>query len=58
MKKDIYKGKKYLQFEDEEFCVPYYYEEVLKTIYGNYMELPPVEKRGGHHFFKAYREIN
>lgn len=58
MKKDIYKGKKYLQFEDEEFCVPYYYEEVLKTIYGNYMELPPVEKRGGHHFFKAYKEIN
>lgn len=30
------------------------YDEYLKTIYGNYMELPPIENRISNHSFVAY----
>lgn len=32
------------------------YDGYLRNFYGNYMELPPVEKRIAHHFFKAYKK--
>lgn len=37
-----------LQFGDEYYTVPCKYQEVLTLIYGNYMELPPEDKRKGH----------
>lgn len=37
------------KFEDAEFYIPTDFDAYLKTIYGNYMELPPVEKRGAQH---------
>ena len=36
-------------FEDTLIPLPQGYENCLKVQYGNYMELPPVEKRGAHH---------
>lgn len=43
-----------LQFEDEEFKCPGNYDEYLSTVYGDYMVLPPEEKRGkGHNIIKA-----
>ncbi|HHX24250.1 MAG TPA: LicD family protein [Thermoanaerobacterales bacterium] len=39
---------KYLEFEGHKLPVPEYYDEFLKHIYGDYMKLPPVEKRGSH----------
>ena len=30
------------------------YDKYLKAAYGDYMQLPPVEKRVSHHVFKAY----
>ena len=30
------------------------YDTYLKSLYGNYMQLPPVEQRVGHHGFTAY----
>lgn len=36
-------------FEGYEFSVPFEWDELLKNMYGNYMELPPVEKRGNRH---------
>jgi len=39
---------KYLEFEGYRLPVPEYYDEYLRQIYGDYMELPPVEKRGSH----------
>ncbi|MFM1515470.1 LicD family protein [Helcococcus ovis] len=39
---------KTLKFEDYEFPVPNNYDEHLKTYYGEYMEIPPVEKRETH----------
>jgi len=44
----------YLPFEDIMAPVPNGYRELLTIIYGDYMTLPPVEKRKTHHSFKAY----
>ena len=43
-----------LEFEGEKFKVFVGYEEYLKTMYGNYLELPPLEKRQTHHTFDAF----
>jgi lipopolysaccharide cholinephosphotransferase len=39
-----------LTFEDTEFDAPICYKEVLETLYGDYMQLPPIEKRIRHDF--------
>lgn len=54
LKTEFFATKEYLMYEDEEFCVPGRYKEVLGAIYGDYMKLPPEEKRGGRHYYKAY----
>lgn len=41
-----FEGKCFMAFRD--------YDEYLKRIYGDYMELPPKEKQVTHHMFKAY----
>lgn len=38
-----------VNFEDTTFLVPQKYDLYLKTVYGDYMQLPPVEKRGNWH---------
>ena len=38
-----------MKFEDAEFRVPVGYDAVLTTKYGDYMTLPPIEKRVTHH---------
>lgn len=42
------------QFEGRSFRVPLGYDALLTSMYGPYMELPPVEKQITHHDFKAY----
>lgn len=54
MPKDIYKSIILLDFEGHKFKCPVGYDYYLKRLYGNYMELPPIEKRQSHHNFKAY----
>lgn len=46
-KSDIFPLVK-LKFEDEDFFVPRNYHKVLTMIYGDYMKLPPPEKRTAH----------
>jgi len=46
-----------MQFENKIFKCLSAYDEYLKSLYGDYMILPPVEKRITHHTFKAF-EIN
>lgn len=37
------------KFEDAEVCIPAGWHNYLKRMYGNYMQLPPVEQQKGHH---------
>lgn len=43
-------------FEDTQFLIPKEYDSILKTRYGNYMQLPPESERIGHHFYKIFRK--
>ena len=38
-----------LPFEDIQICVPAEYDKLLTRVYGDYMELPPEEKRQNHY---------
>ena len=39
----------YTDYEGLQFCIPEESEKILQQQYGNYMELPPIEQRGGWH---------
>ncbi len=59
--KEYFEDALWRQFEYIRLPVPKAYEKILKSHYGDYRKLPPVEKRGVHHeiFFdpdKSYRE--
>ena len=41
-------------FEDSKFWGMEIYDLYLSNLYGNYMQMPPKEKRVSHHDFKAY----
>jgi lipopolysaccharide cholinephosphotransferase len=43
------------EFEGSFFRIPLHYDLFLTAIYGDYMQLPPVEKRKTHHIYTAYR---
>ena len=47
-----------VDFEDYKFMVPKGYDLILKTIYGDYLKLPPENKRVPHHGFTAYWKRN
>ena len=41
-------------FEGKSFQIPIGYDDYLKTVYGEYMTPPPVEKRVSTHTGQAY----
>jgi len=43
-----------VDFEDIKVKIPCGFDNILRTDYGDYMKLPPEEKRQGHHFYKVY----
>lgn len=43
-----------VEFEGKKYKAPVGYDEWLKCFYGDYMQLPPEEKRVSHHSFVAY----
>ena len=43
-----------VEFENKMYFAPAEYDYWLSAYYGEYMTLPPVEERKGHHVFKAY----
>ena len=54
MESSAYFGSSTLFFENKERSVPRNWDYVLTRLYGNYMQLPPLEKRVSHHGYKAY----
>ena len=44
-----------LEFEGKMYNAPVGYDEWLRRLYGDYMQLPPQEKRLSTHKFKAYK---
>ena len=41
-------------FENISVCIPSEYDVILRRVYGNYMDLPPVEQRVSTHHFTPY----
>ncbi len=54
--KRLFENPVKLKFEDREFYVPGDYHTLLTQEYGDYMQLPPVEKRIYHHNYKAFKK--
>lgn len=54
MPKKVFDNYTLLDFENRQFKVIEGYKDYLTSLYGDYMKLPPVEKRVTHHTFKAY----
>lgn len=52
--KEIFRDFVWVEFEGKQYKAPIGYDEWLRAFYGNYMELPPIEKRISNHSFKAY----
>jgi lipopolysaccharide cholinephosphotransferase len=42
------------KFEDRELCIMEGYDHCLRRGFGDYLQLPPIEKRISHHSFNAY----
>lgn len=43
-----------VEFEGRRYKAPVGYDEWLRSFYGDYMKLPPEEKRVSHHTFEAF----
>ena len=43
-------------FEGAMFSISSYYDEMLRTVYGDYMKLPKVKDRIPHHDYKVYKK--
>lgn len=48
MLKRWFEGKVEVTFENKKFVAPTGYDEYLTTQYGDYMQLPPEDKRISH----------
>ena len=49
--KEWFEKATYLPFEDTEMPLPVGYDHYLKFVFGDYMQLPPEDKRHGNHSF-------
>lgn len=54
MEKDNFEPRSKFIFENSEFWGPKGYDEYLTNLYGDYMKLPPINRRETHHDFIAY----
>jgi lipopolysaccharide cholinephosphotransferase len=52
--KSVFDSDVYQEFEGRKYRVPIGYDKWLRSIYGDYMQLPPLEKQTYHHHYVAY----
>ena len=52
--KNYFVGSVDVEFEGHMLRAPIYYDKVLRTLYGDYMQLPPADQQITHHTNKAY----
>lgn len=52
--KSVFDSDIYQEFEGRKYRIPIGYDKWLRSIYGDYMQLPPVEHRVTHHTFEAW----
>ena len=45
-----------IEFEGRLFDCPIGYQSILSQVYGNYMQLPPIEEQVSHHSYLAYEK--
>ena len=50
MKKEWFADTVELEFENKKIKAPVEYDKILRKIYGDYMQLPPEDKRVSHHY--------
>lgn len=55
---DFFSKPQELEFEHNKFMAPSKYREYLKCLYGDFMKLPPKERRISNHDFTAYWSSN
>lgn len=46
-------GQRFGLFNGVPFPIPSHFDDFLRMIYGDYMKLPPIQDRVGHHFYTA-----
>lgn len=51
---NFFKGSILHEFEGRQYKIPIGYDKWLRSIYGDYMQLPPEDKRKTHHVFEAW----
>lgn len=54
MDKAVYEEIGSLEFEGKEYPAIRHYDTYLTSLYGNYMQLPPEEKRVSHHEYDSF----
>lgn len=54
-KREWYEHFEKILFEDAYFYASTFYDDILRAEYGNYMQLPPIEKQVSHHGYTAYK---
>lgn len=54
-KKEMFEEYELAPFEDAQFRIPKKYDEILKQMYGDYMQLPPEKDQVGHHDYVVYK---
>lgn len=47
---DVFNKRVLMKFEDTELYMPKEYDTILRNMYGDYMDLPPEDKRKSHNF--------
>lgn len=50
----VFESTVFHKFEGKDFRIPIGYDKWLRSIYGDYMKLPPEDQQVAHHSFNAY----